>query len=327
MFEILFEFPKNFKEAKRISEETEIKIKSISSIRNIVISGMGGSGFSGDFILSLFRDSIKIPIIVSKYYSLPEFVNDETLLILVSYSGNTEETLSSLEDGVKRGANIIAISSDGQLEEIVKGKYTFFKIPEGYPPRMALPFLFYPIYYTLRNFTEENFGEEEFFESLPSLYEPFKEKDNEAKRLAEAIYGKIPVIYSSFSLKPVALRWKQEINENSKNPAYDQYFPELNHNETVSWDSNLFKEEIIFIILRDQYDSERMRKRIDISKEFLKERGWKFIEYKSSGRGKLTNLFSLIPLGDFTSIYLSLLNSVEAKPVKIIEELKRRLKS
>ena len=327
MFEILFEFPKNFKEAKKISEQTEIKLKSISSIRNIVISGMGGSGFSGDFILSLFRDSIKMPITISKYYSLSEFVNDKTLLILVSYSGNTEEVLSSLEDGIKRGASIVAISSDGRLEEFTKDKYTFFKIPSGYPPRMALPFLFYPIYYTLKNFVEKDFGEEEFFDLLPSLYEPFKNKDNEAKRLAETVYGKIPVVYSSFSLKPVALRWKQEINENSKNPAYDQYFPELNHNETVSWDSNLFKEELIFIILRDQYDSERMSKRIDVSKEFLKSRGWKFKEYRSSGRGKLLNLFSLIPLGDFTSIYLSLLNSVEAKPVKIIEELKKRLKS
>lgn len=327
MFEILFEFPKNFERAKTISEKADIKLKDLSRIRNIVISGMGGSGFSGDFILSLFRDIIKIPIIVNKYYFLPNFVNEETLLVLVSYSGNTEETISSFKEGIKKGANIAAIASNGELEKYTEGKYTLFKIPKGYPPRMALPFLFYPIYHLLKRFTSYDFGEEEFFSNLSSLYGPYKKRENEAKKLAEKMYGKIPVIYSSFSLRCVSLRWKQEINENSKNLSYNQYFPELNHNETVSWESKLLKDEIIFVILRDQFDTEKMKRRIDVSKEFLKERGWEFVEYTSFGRGRLLNLFSLIPLGDFTSLYLALLNSTDAKPVKIIEELKKRLKN
>jgi len=127
-------------------------------------------------------------------------------------------------------------------------------------------------------------------------------------------------------LNPVGLRWKQEINENSKYIAYNLSFPELNHNESVFWECKELKDKIIFIILRDRFDSSQMKKRIDISIELLKDRGWEVLELFSFGEKKLLNLYSLIPLGDYISIKLAYLKDVEPLPVRIIDKLKRKLK-
>ncbi|MGB9750551.1 MAG: bifunctional phosphoglucose/phosphomannose isomerase [Caldisericia bacterium] len=326
MFELFFSFPEYFKNSKKSLLEKKIDLSIYNDIQNILICGMGGSGFSGDFILYLFKDYIKIPIIINKNYKLPEFVSNKTLLFLISYSGNTEETLSNLEDGEKRKAKIISITSNGELLEKTKEKYLSFKIPKGFPPRMAFPYLLYPIYFILKNFVFIDLGEDEFFEKIDSIYHEFKKESNLGDKISEIIKDKIPIIYSSDSLTPVGLRWKQEINENSKYIAYNLSFPELNHNESVFWESKELKEKLIFIILRDQFDSPQMKKRIDISIELLKERGWEILQFYSFGDKPLLNLYSLIPLGDYISIKLAFLKNVEPLPVKIIDELKLKLK-
>jgi glucose/mannose-6-phosphate isomerase len=326
MFDLFFSFPEYCKDSKDRVSNKKIDFSIYEDIQNIVISGMGGSGFSADFIFYLFKNYLKMPILINKNYNLPKFVSDKTLLFLVSYSGNTEETLSNLEEGINRKAKIISITSNGELLEKTKENYLSFEIPKGLPPRMAFPYLFYPIYFILKNFTQFDFGEDEFFEKLDSLYEDFKNKNNLGDILADKIVDKIPIIYASDSLTPVGLRWKQEINENSKYIAYNLSFPELNHNESVFWESRELKDKIIFIILRDKFDSSQMKKRIDISIELLKERKWEVIELFSSGEKPLFNLYSLIPLGDYISIKLAYLKNVEPLPVKIIDELKKRLK-
>ncbi|MBC7194690.1 MAG: bifunctional phosphoglucose/phosphomannose isomerase, partial [Caldisericia bacterium] len=159
-----------------------------------------------------------------------------------------------------------------------------------------------------------------------SIYSEFKKENNLGDEISEKIKNKIPIIYSSDSLTPVGLRWKQEINENSKYIAYNLSFPELNHNESVFWESKEFKDKITFIILRDKYDSPQMKKRIDISIELLKDRDWETLEFYSFGEKPLLNLYSLIPLGDYISIKLAYLKNVEPLPVKIIDELKLKLK-
>jgi len=326
MFDLFFKFPFDFKLSRDLTLEKKIDFDLLKDIQNIVISGMGGSGFSGDFIFYLFKDYIKYPIYVNKDYTLPKFVSDKTLLFLVSYSGNTEETLSNFYEGEKRGAKIISITSNGELFELSNKKYLTYKIPSSYPPRMAFPYLFYPIYFILKLFVEDDLGEDEFYEKINSLYEKFKESDNEGDKLANIIKNKIPIIYSSNSLTPVALRWKQEINENSKYIGYNLFFPELNHNESVFWECKEFKDSLIFIVLIDKFDSPQMKKRIDISIELLKNRDWQVIELTSFGEKPLFNLYSLIPLGDYISIKLAYLKEVDPLPVKIIDELKKRLK-
>ncbi|MCX8095101.1 MAG: bifunctional phosphoglucose/phosphomannose isomerase [Caldisericia bacterium] len=326
MFDLFFKFPLDFKLSRSLTLEKKIDFNLIKDVENIVISGMGGSGFTGDFIYYLFKDYIKIPIIINKDYKLPKFISNKTLLFLISYSGNTEETLSNFYEGEKKGAKIISITSNGELFELSEKRYLTYKIPSSYPPRMAFPYLFYPVYFILKLFLEEDLGEDEFFDKINSLYEKFKENDNEGDRISDLIKEKIPIIYSSNSLTPVALRWKQEINENSKYISYNLSFPELNHNESVFWDCKEFKDKLIFIILRDQLDISQMKKRIDISVELLKKRGWNVLEFLSFGEKPLFNLYSLIPLGDYISIKLALLKGIEPLPVKIIDELKRKLK-
>lgn len=326
MFELLFEFPKNFRLIKGLCEEEKIDLNYFKDFDSVVISGMGGSGFSGDFIFDLFKDYLNKPIIVNKDYRLPKFIGENCLLFIISYSGDTEETLETFYEGEKRGAKIITITSNGKLLKLSNKKFLTFKIPEGYPPRMALPFLFYPIFFILKKFVNVDLGEDEFFNKIDSTYEEYKKENNIAKNLSEIIYDHIPIIYSSQSLYSVSLRWKQEINENSKYIAYNLTFPELNHNESVFWENNTLKDKVIFIILKDKKDSEKMKKRIEVSKELLKVRGWRFVEFESFGEKPLLNKFSLIPLGDFTSIYLAKLNKIDPYPVKIIDELKNKLK-
>ncbi len=326
MFNLFFNFPDDFRNSKKLTLSKDINFNLYKDIQNIVISGMGGSGFSADFILYLFKDFINIPVIINKNYNIPNFVNQNSLLFLISYSGNTEETLSNLYEGEKRGAKIISITSDGELLEKTKEKHLCFKTLENLPPRMAFPYLFYPIYYILKNFTSFDFGEDEFFENIDSIYNEFKKESNSVDDIVNKIKDRIPIIYTSDSLNPVGLRWKQEINENSKYIAYNLSFPELNHNESVFWECKELKDKIIFIILRDRFDSSQMKKRIDISIELLRERGWEVLELFSFGEKKLLNLYSLIPLGDYISIKLAYLKDVEPLPVKIIDELKRKLK-
>lgn len=152
---------------------------------------------------------------------------------------------------------------------------------------MAFPYLFYPIYYILKNFTSFDFGEDEFFEKIDSIYNEFKKESNSVDDIVNKIKDRIPIIYTSDSLNPVGLRWKQEINENSKYIAYNLSFPELNHNESVFWECKELKDKIIFIILRDRFDSSQMKKRIDISIELLKDRGWEVLELFSFGEKKI----------------------------------------
>lgn len=326
MFDLFFKFPLDFKLSRDLTLEKKIDFNLLKDIDNIVISGMGGSGFTGDFIYFLFKDYLKYPIIINKDYKLPQFISEKTLLFLISYSGNTEETLSNFYEGEKKNAKIISITSNGELFELSSKKYLTYKIPTSYPPRMAFPYLFYPVYFILKLFVEEDLGEEEFFDKISSLYESFKDNDNEGDKISNLIKDKIPIIYSSNSLTPVGLRWKQEINENSKYISYNLSFPELNHNESVFWECKELKDKLIFIILRDKFDSPQSKKRIDISIELLKNRGWETFELFSFGDKPLFNLYSLIPLGDYISIKLAYLKEVEPLPVKIIDELKKRLK-
>lgn len=326
MFDLFFNFPSFFYDSKKLVLEKKVDFNFFTNIQNIVISGMGGSGFSGDFILYLFKDHINLPIIINKNYNLPNFVSDKTLLFLVSYSGDTEETLSNFLQGEQRRSKIVMITSNGEMLNKSKGKYLYFEVPKNIPPRMAFPYLFYPIYFILKNFTNYNFGEEEFFEKIDSIYKDYQKENNLGNVITNRIINKIPIIYTSDSITPVGLRWKQEINENSKYIAYNLSFPELNHNESVFWECKSLKDKLIFIILKDRFDSPQMKKRIDVSIELLKSRDWEVVELTTFGEKNLLNLYSLIPLGDYISIKLAYMDNIDPLPVKIIDDLKKKLK-
>jgi len=314
MLNVLENFPKQCREALAISKGEKISKK----ITNIVVAGMGGSAIGGD-LLKAYLSNTNIPVFVNRSYKLPNFVNENTLVFAVSYSGNTEETLSSYHDALTKKAHVIAVASGGRLAELCKKTIL---IPSGLQPRNAIAYLFFPMLGLLFNSGLVSVTNKELNEMLLSLKEvsEFKER---AEQIAKKIQGKTPIIYSSGFLEPVAYRWKCEFNENSKQPAFCHVFPEMSHNEIVGY-RFINRSQYAVILIRDKLDHPRIQKRMDI---FLNLIG-KHIdveEVHTKGEGVLSRMLSAIYLGDFTSYYLAMLNRVDPTPVEVIENLKKAL--
>ena len=327
----VFALPEMLKEGARIAES--IKLDGVSDISGVVVSGMGGSAICGDVVRGVLEEKIEIPIVVNRGYSLPRFVSGNTLFFAVSYSGNTEETLSILKQAEARALKIIALSSGGKLSEIAKQKgYPFISLPAGIPPRAALPYLLSSILIILEKLGIAPGASLEIEESLNLLKrlreEYMKErKANPVKQLAQKLYGKIPVVFASEGITSAAgLRWVTQFNENSKMIAHLSIFPEMGHNEIVGLaDLKRGKHDFSGVILRDEDDHERIKKRIEITKSLIGGEFGKVAEVFSQGQGKLARILSLILYGDFLSVYLAVLRNIDPTPVKVIEKLKKEL--
>jgi len=311
--EVLEDFPQQCRKSLELPKGMIIP----ADVSNIVVCGMGGSAIGGDLLKTYLSKTI--PVIVNRDYKLPKFVNENSLIILVSYSGNTEETLNCYKEAKERGCSIVAVSSDGKLAE--KCKKTI-KIPSGLQPRAAIGYLFFPMIGLLHNSGIIEVKNEELNEMLNIIKDVnyYKEK---GEALAKKIKGKIPVIYSSTLLEPVAYRFKTQINENSKQPAFNHVFPEMNHNELVGY-KNMERKEFVAIFIKDKEDHPRIKKRMDICKKIIEKRV-DVEEIETRGNHLLSRMFSAIYLGDFASYYLALFNREDPTPVNIIEYLKKEL--
>lgn len=334
MGERLLNFHSQCETAVNIAKNLEFPFYS-DGIENIVISGMGGSAAGGNILISYLNRSLKIPCVVNRGYFLPGFANEKTLAIIVSYSGNTEETLSSLNDGYKKGSKIIALSSGGAVEEFCSEKnIPLIKIRGGQQPRESVGYLFFPLLVLMEKIGFVEGQEREILETIDVLktlsrsYSPDTvETENDAKKLAIDIHGKIPLIYGVQDITDlVASRWKCQLNENGKVPSFYNVFPELNHNEIEGWDMHHeFGDKFFIIILRSEDESDSMSRQIEITKMILSDRVGGMREVWGKGRGKLAELFSLIYLGDWTSYYLAILNGIDPTPIRNIERFKKQL--
>jgi len=332
MLSIIRNFPQQWKEAegmgRRFSPPADYR-----KINKVVVTGLGGSAMGGDILLSYLSDEMRIPVFVNRNYTLPRFVDKDTLLFVVSYSGNTEETISAYRKGVDLSAKVIAVTSGGKLGELSEAKgIPVITVPPGLPPRTALGYLFLPPLIVLEKLglVEAKGADLEetglLLRELSRRWDSSSSEGNPPQDLARKLFGKLPLIYSSETLKAVCLRWKTQINENSKSLAYPVVFPELNHNEIVGWEGmEELRKSLAIIILRDKGDQERVKKRIEITKSVLGERPGGLEEIWSEGNSLLARIFSLIYLGDWVSFYLAILDGVDPTPVKPIELLKRRL--
>lgn len=305
-------------------------------IHNIVILGMGGSAIGGDFLKTLFINESPVPIIINRNYSLPEFVNEKSLVFAVSYSGNTEETLTAFKEAIKRKAKIVVITSGGRLAFLAsRQKIPLIKIPSWLPPRAAMGYLFLPMIVFLAKW---NIIENQSLNILEAINTIQKQEemyncrknfpDNYAKEMAAKIHKKIPLIIGIEGLTDaIALRWKCQFNENSKNLAFVQIFPELGHNDVEGWKGiGKLSKNLIGLFLRSSNETEDSSNRIDAVKYFLKNHVSEIIDVKVEGSGKLAQVFSLCYLGDYVSFYLSILNKVDPTPVSNIDALKEKLK-
>lgn len=332
MLELVDKLPDMMEEGWAASEK--VNIANAGKINDLVISGMGGSAISGDIVSLALRGKSDFPVFVNRNYGCPKFVGVGTLFLAVSYSGNTEETLSAFKEALKAGSKIISISSGGDLKELSrKNNIPLIEVPKGLPPRAAIGYLLSAVLGALNKAGAGAFKTDlnETIRSLKRLVKKYgalsASRENEAKQMAKRLYGKTPVILASDGTSYAAgLRWKTQLSENSKITSLLSIFPEMDHNDIVNF-SFLKKgsHNYSFVILRDEADPERMKKRIEVTKSLISGNTGGITEVWSQGRSSLERTLSLILYGDYLTIYLAVLSSTDPTPVDIIEKLKKEL--
>ena len=332
MIDFYLDSAKIYSEAKVLADE--IKVNYLEP-DNIVISGMGGSGIGGDLLKDWAKKQTSVPIEVNKDYELPEYAGEKTLVFITSYSGDTEETLNAFLDALKRKCMIFCVSSGGALlENAERLGVPYLRVPGGMPPRAALPYMFVPLLIYMERAGLVEGASKELFEAMPLLEKISQENapdkptvENYAKALALNIGKTSPVIYGFGIYRGVALRFKQQFNENSKIPAKSEVFSELNHNEIVGWErAEELGKSFSAIFLRDKEEPAAIQSRIEITKELVEQAGVDVLEIVAQGKSSLARMLSTILVGDFTSVYLSVLRGVDPTPVKTVNYLKDTLK-
>ena len=304
-------------------------------VAHVVISGMGGSAAGGDVVRAATSCVLRVPLLVCRDYRLPGFLDSSTLVFASSYSGNTEETLAAYEQARAAGAAIVCLTSGGRLASLAAGhRYPVIPLPPGLPPRAALGYSAVLLLSALAAMElvpdmtgpmRETAG---LLTRLAARYGPeTPETNNQAKRIARTLHGRLVAIYaSSANLEPAAVRWRGQIEENAKNLAFHHLIPEMNHNELVGWElpAHLLAQ-IGVVFLRDPGDHPQVQRRFGLTAEIVARKTGVLHEVWSEGESLLSRIFSVICLGDFVSLYLACLNSVDPTPVPVIETLKERL--
>ncbi|HHV16969.1 MAG TPA: bifunctional phosphoglucose/phosphomannose isomerase [Gelria sp.] len=332
MMEYLYSLPEQF--ASSLELDLAFVSRYKKDYRNIVVSGMGGSAIGGDILRVYAAKKAKVPVVVVRDYNIPAFVDQQTLFLAVSYSGNTEETLSAYSQAREQGASIICITTGGKLKARAdQDGYAVVEIPAGLVPRAATGYLFAPLALLLEELGIVEGVRQELEETVEVLrgmreqLHPGVETGNQARIIAGKLKDSLPVIWGTAGVSEVAaLRWKAQINENAKCPAYYNVFPELNHNEIVGFEvPQPLLASLSCIILRDKYDYERNQRRIEISKDIIKDQVKEIIEINSQGESYLARFYSLVYIGDYASVYLALEYGINPTPVKVIDYLKAEL--
>ena len=324
MNDYINDFTTHLKEAIEIANDT-ILTPFNNKIKNILICGLGGSGIGGTIVSDIISNQATIPITATKDYSIPNFVDEHTLVIANSYSGNTEETLCALSKCQSRGAEIAIITSGGELKKIAEeNNYNRIIIPDSQPPRAMFGYAFTEIFFLLNHYKIINNSFKSDFEKAIILLDNEKEKiKKEAMNLAKKMYKTTPVIYVANGFEGVAVRFRQQINENSKMLCWHHVVPEMNHNELLGWRTNF--DDLSVVYFRNKLDYERNQIRMDINKKVIAKFTNNITEIWSKGDSLIENSLYHINLGDWVSWYLSQMNNVDAIEIDVINFLKGEL--
>lgn len=334
MHGLLLSFPLQLEQSIALTHSFPLPDWKNFKFENMILAGMGGSAIGGDLVRSYLEYQLKIPFQIYRHYLLPNFVNQNSLVLISSYSGNTEETLSAYTVAKKRKAKIIALTSGGKLYQRAKqDKTPVLLVPGRLPPRAALGYSLGALLILLSRLGLIKDQTGLIKETTSFLVKQTKKYEKEtatsknpAKVLAARIHQKIPIIYSGYDyFDSVAIRWRQQICENAKNLAFVNFFPEFNHNELVGWQNDNLKSDFTVIFLKDKDDHKRVKARMDIVEEIIESQKIEVIEIESRGKSLLSRMLYLIQLGDWTSYYLAILNGVDPTPIKVIDYLKSQL--
>jgi len=325
MDQLVARFTNQLREALDIGEKASIKHHN-APIYNVFVSGMGGSAIGGSFVAEFVRDELKIPYSGGQGYDIPAWIGVNTLAIVSSYSGNTEETISAFNQILKSGAKVVVIASGGKLTELAKQhNLDYITLPSDWPsPRACLGYSLVQQLFILKKLellTDRCINQVRLAaELLDAESESIKEK---ARHIADILFGKLPVIYTTDRMEAVAVRFRQQINENSKMLCWHHVLPEMNHNELVGWRDNY--KDIAVVIFRNSDDLERNATRIDITKEIIGNCTQTIIDIFSKGDSLVERSFYLVHLGDWVSVYLAELRNMDSIEVKVIDYLKGEL--
>ena len=311
-------------EAISIGEAANFKQYS-KNFTAILLVGMGGSGIGGRIVSQLFKDELEIPFLTHHGYGVPNFVNENTLVIASSYSGNTEETINAVLEIEQRGAEIIVISSGGSLLEMARLKnWNYFQVPGGEQPRAMLAYSIIQQVYAL---TYAGFISEFAVKSLMLLPDLINESEDAlrmaARTVAEKCLNKTPIIYAGEQFEGVATRFRQQLNENAKVLCWHHVLPELTHNELVGWAGGSNEYNVIY--LDSSLNHEKTQIRWGFVKEKIQSLADSVMSIEAKGRDLITQTFYLIHFTDWVSYYLSELRQVDPNEVNVIQDLKNHI--
>jgi glucose/mannose-6-phosphate isomerase len=336
MLQKVIEFPSQLTSALEHSRADKLSLSTVSGkISGIVVVGMGASGVVGDFVKVLLRNA-PIPVQVQKNFALPAFVNNETLVIAITYSGKTRETLEALNASIERGAKNLVVTSSFELGSYcLRKSIPCIQVPENGFPRATLGFMLVSVMDALHKLHVAGSLEADVKETIAILNEikmqcgpEMPEKSNPARLLARALVGRFPVIYGESDFTDVvAVRWKQQMSENAKAHCYHDAFPELLHNEVESWhlsDNGQVKEYALLFLRDSVWESQTgMDGKIDAAKRLAEGKGAKVYDLWTRGKSELARLLSLCYVGDYVSVYVALSRGVDPGPVHNIEQMKK----
>lgn len=322
------------KQWQQLTYEYEVSFTPKTEIRNIVLAGMGGSAWPAFYVQSW--PGVNVPMEISRTYGVPNYVNENTLFIASSYSGNTEETLSALGVAEQARAQIVVMAAGGKLKRIAEEKhYPLYVLPTGTQPRMSSFYfiaafleLFAPLGLIDKGSLDVRGEVSEWLETQVGSWRPdVPVAQNQAKKLALEVMGKSAIIYSGPMLAPVANKMKICFNENAKNLAWWNQYPELNHNEFIGWSSHPTDKPFAVIEIRSNLEHERVQKRFEVTERMLS--GMRPIPHViiPEGDSLPKQIFWASMFGDFVSVYLALLNGINPTPVDLVEKFKAALDS
>lgn len=320
------------KQWQQLTQEYGVEFVPKSDIHNIVVAGMGGSGWPALYVQSW--PGVSVPFEISRTYNVPGYTNEHTLFIASSYSGNTEETLSALHAAEEHGAQIVVMTSGGKLEAEAREKqYPLYLLPGGTQPRMSSFYfiaafleLFVPLGLVEASSLEERKAVSEWLSQQTGTWGPITPiADNPAKQLALELMGKTPIIYSGPLLAPVANKLKICINENAKNLAWWNQYPEFNHNEFIGWSSHPVDKPFAIIEIQSNLEHKRVQKRFAVTERMLSGKRPAAHIIEPQGKTLAQQIFWASMFGDYVSLYLALLNGLNPTPVDLVEKFKKAL--
>lgn len=324
MRQLIEDFPAQLDHAFSNADNTSLVYPG-ETFSNLVICGLGGSGIGGKIAAQLVQDEAHIPIFICNDYSLPGFVGKSTLVIVSSYSGNTEETVSAMEQALKAGATVATITSGGAVLRLSEQNgLNCIEIPGGHPPRSQFGYSIVSLFRLLihykvisPNWWDQLRGLGTFLQSVQSTL------INRATSITSEIGQKIPAIYAEIRLEGVITRWRQQINENSKMLCWHHVYPEMNHNEIVGWEGG--SSNIVVLMLKSGDDHPRSSMRMNITKQLYEKKGAKVVEIEDRGNNRLQRVMYFVSLGDWVSLLLAEKQGIDPVSIVAIDFLKNEL--